>query len=102
VNYPKYDQPQAVVIDNGLAWPADVSDDVATLDLADVRSVRDDAVRAPYALEDIEAAASDLQIAALSMFAAEKAFIARDIPEFAAAAAGLRASIAFLLHTVHG
>jgi hypothetical protein len=103
VNYPTYDQPtaQTVVIEDGLAQPADV-DDVAALDLADVRSVRDDATRAPYTLDDIEAAANDLQIAALSLFAAEKAFTDRGLSEFATAAAGLRASTAFLLHTVRG
>ena len=98
MNYPKYDQAQTVVNDDGLAQPADVAD-AAALDLEDVRSVRDDAVNCdPYA-DDAE---RDLRIALLSLLAAEKDFTDRGIPEFAAAAAGLRRSTAFLINTAHG
>lgn len=119
MNYPKYDQQRVVGGDDlarrladaydelativGVAddpvRPADVADDLAAADLADVRSVRDDAVNCdPYA-DDAE---RDLQIALLSLLAAEKDFRGRGIPEFADAAAGLRAQTAFLINTVHG
>lgn len=99
MNYPTYDQQQTVVIDDGLARSADVADDLAALDLADVRAVRDDATREPHMVDDTE---HDLRIALLSLLAAEKVFAGRGIAEFADAAAGLRRSTAFLINTVHG
>jgi len=102
VNYPKY--ADAVVIDDGLARPADIADDLTALDLADVRAVRDDATRESQDTEDAEAgdAEHDLRIALLSLLAAEKSYRGRGVDEFADAAAGLRQSTAFLINTAHG
>ncbi|WP_326960561.1 hypothetical protein [Amycolatopsis sp. NBC_01286] len=98
MNYPQYPDAQTVVITDDLARPADVADDLAALDVADIRAVRDDATREIHA-DDAE---HDLRIALLSLLAAEKNYRGRDIPEFADAAAGLRHLTAFLINTVHG
>uniref|UniRef100_UPI003F4923A9 hypothetical protein n=1 Tax=Amycolatopsis sp. CA-082387 TaxID=3239918 RepID=UPI003F4923A9 len=114
MNYPTYDQ-QPVVIDDGCLTRSveivgdtvrQTAGDPAALDLADIRSVRDDVINHglddPEGIDDLDGTERDLRIALLSLLAAEKAFAFSHSPDCAAAAAGLRAQTAFLLNTVHG
>ncbi|HEY3482020.1 MAG TPA: hypothetical protein VGL02_24250 [Streptomyces sp.] len=98
MNYPTYDQQTVVIDEGGLARPVDVTDELAALDVADIRAARDDATHEFHA----DVAEHDLRIALLSLLAAAKDYRGRGIPEFADAADGLRAQTAFLINTIHG